>query len=663
MLATRSILGVGRDESTACYRRMLRSHCETLWPSPNSTMTSISVLTMACALGAGQFVTPTDPRAEIPIHPTLQMIQPPPAAKVRSATDAAALLATLLADHEEWQRREYPQRALERGDDRFAARLTDHSLAAYERRRLDGARFLERARAIDVAGLNGEELEGDELDSLRLFIRVMEEGRDGERFRAFLMPFEGPWGPHTAISQLAEGVRFDDREAYLDYLTRLEQVPTMIAQYIELLRLGVAEGRTPPRVTIEDIPGGVDLLLEGGLGGLERPLERMPASVSAADRELITSRFHRESIPKVRAGLEAFGRFLRAEYVPACRESIAASALPEGAAFYDHCLKVQTTTDLSAREIHEIGLGEVARLRREMLATIRQSDFLTLRPAAATFDDAALFAAFIAYLRSDPRFYHTSEAELVREYRDICKRVDGWLPSYFRVLPRLPYGVKPMARFMAPTQTTAYYQPGDFRSGEPGWYVVNTYRLDMRPRYEMIALSLHEAVPGHHLQIALARELEHLPEFRRSMQINAYVEGWALYAERLGVEAGMYADPYDDFGRLLFEMWRACRLVIDTGIHAFGWTRDQAIAFLRDNTALSELNVQTEIDRYIGWPGQACGYKLGELRLTALRGEAEARLGAAFDVREFHEVVLGGGALPLDVLEARIQSWIARRGG
>lgn len=602
--------------------------------------------------------------AAIPTSPMTQPTSPPPTASstaVRpdphsdAAPAARAALDRLLADFEEWQRREYPQLALERGDDRFASRLTDHTLAAYERRRLAGAEFLARAEAID-----GAALVGDERDTLHLFIRTMQEGRDGARFRAFLMPFEGPWGPHSAIGQLAEGVRFDDGEAYLRYLDRLEQVPTMVEQYIELLRLGLAEGRTPPRVTVLDVPGAVDALLAGGLGALERPLERMPPSVSPADRERITTRFHQVSLPHVQAGLEALGRFLRSEYVPGCREAIAASALPGGAAFYDHCLKVQTTTDLSAREIHDIGLAEVARLRREMLETIRRSDFLETRPQAATLDDAALFAAFIAYLRSDPRFYHTSEEELVREYRDICKRVDGWLPSFFRVLPRLPYGVRPMARFMAPTQTTAYYQPGDFRSGEPGWYVVNTYRLDMRPRYEMIALSLHEAVPGHHLQIALAKELEHLPEFRRSMQINAYVEGWALYAERLGVEAGMYADPYDDFGRLLFEMWRSCRLVIDTGIHAFGWSRDQAIAFLRDNTALSELNVETEIDRYIGWPGQACGYKLGELRLTALRRDAEARLGTAFDLREFHEVVLGGGALPLDVLEARVRGWIER---
>ncbi|MHC4827996.1 MAG: DUF885 domain-containing protein, partial [Planctomycetota bacterium] len=266
--------------------------------------------------------------------------------------------------------------------------------------------------------------------------------------------------------------------------------------------------------------------------------------------------------------------------------------------------------------------------------------------------------AFLNYLRTDPRFYHTSAESLLAEYRDICKQVDPWLPRLFGRLPRLTYGVRAIPDYMAPTQTTAYYQSGDLRNAEPGWFYANTYALDQRPKYEMIPLTLHEAVPGHHFQVALARELEDLPEFRRDWGFNAFGEGWALYAERLGIEMGLYGDPYDDFGRLLYEMWRACRLVVDPGMHAIGWSRDEAIEFMMANTALSRLNITTEVDRYISWPGQACAYKIGELKIRELRQRAESRLGQSFDLRAFHDVVLGAGSIPLTILEKRVDYWI-----
>jgi prolyl oligopeptidase len=274
----------------------------------------------------------------------------------------------------------------------------------------------------------------------------------------------------------------------------------------------------------------------------------------------------------------------------------------------------------------------------------------------------ARFEAFVAYLRADPRFYAKTADELLARYRDVCKRIDAKLPALFGTLPRNPYGVQAVPRFMAPTQTTAYYMPGSLRAGNPGWFYANTHALDQRPLYEAIPLALHEAVPGHHLQITVAQELPAAREFRRDMHFTAFVEGWALYAERLGIEMGFFADdPYADFGRLLYEMWRATRLVVDTGIHAFGWPRQRAIDYMKANTALSELNIVREVDRYIDWPGQACGYKVGELRIRAMRARAEDALGAAFDVRAFHDAVLGAGALPLDVLDARIDAWIAAR--
>ena len=293
-----------------------------------------------------------------------------------------------------------------------------------------------------------------------------------------------------------------------------------------------------------------------------------------------------------------------------------------------------------------------------MMQVIARTDWSAADPARASMEEDARFAAFIQYLRTDPRFYCKSAEELLARYREVCKRIDPKLPALFKTLPRLTYGVREIPRFMAPAQTTAYYMPGSPQRGEPGYFYANTYALDQRPTYEFIPLSLHEAVPGHHFQIALAQELEGVSEFRKDLDSTAFTEGWALYAERLGIEMGFFGDPYDDFGRLLYEMWRATRLVVDTGIHEFGWSREQAIDFMRRNTALSEINIANEVDRYIGWPGQATGYKIGELEIRALRAKAEAALGKGFDIRGFHDAVLLDGPLPLDVLARNIDAWI-----
>jgi prolyl oligopeptidase len=297
-----------------------------------------------------------------------------------------------------------------------------------------------------------------------------------------------------------------------------------------------------------------------------------------------------------------------------------------------------------------------------MLSVIRRTDWFAADAARAKIADDALFDAFVGCLRTDPRFYAKGEEELLARYRDTCKRIDAKLPALFGTLPRNPYGVRAVPKFMAPTQTTAYYMPGSLRAGNPGWFYANTHALEQRPLYEMVPLSLHEAVPGHHLQISIAQELPDQPEFRRDMHFTAFVEGWALYAERLGIEMGFFEnDPYSDFGRLTYEMWRSTRLVVDTGIHAFGWSKERAMDFMKRNTALSELNIEREVDRYIDWPGQACGYKIGELRIRAMRAKAEGELGASFDVRAFHDAVLGAGAIPLDVLALRIDAWIVAR--
>ena len=514
--------------------------------------------------------------------------------------------------------------------------------------------YLHRLLSIDKAALPEKELVNYELFQLELQNSV-----DGYRFRRFLAPVSARGGPQQSIPQMGERVRFNDALDYENYIKRLKATPKWIDDTIEAMRIGVAEKRTPPKVAIEKVPEQFKSLLgPKGLDSLAEPFDRLPDSISPEQARALRARFELEALPAVRSALEKLEQFFVTDYLPNCRESIAAVDWPEGEEFYNFQLRVMTTTDMTAREIHELGLSEVARIRAEMMQVIRRSDFMKSHQGAEKLDDAALFKAFINFLRTDPRFYHTSERELIAGYRDICKQVDGQLPKFFKTLPRLPYGVNEIPSFMAPQQTTAYYQEGDIRNAQAGYFMANTYDLSQRPKYEMIPLAMHEAVPGHHLQIALAQEIEGLPEFRRDAWFTGFGEGWALYSERLGIEMGLYKDPYDDFGRLLYEMWRATRLVVDPGMHALGWSRQQAIQFMLDNTALSELNITTEVDRYIAWPGQAVAYKLGELKIREHRQRAEKELGAKFDIREFHDVVLGAGTIPLNVLERRVNAWI-----
>lgn len=573
-----------------------------------------------------------------------------------SAEDASARLHDLFRERHEWQMRQFPERAMARGDYSHADRITDNSLLAIEQRHRDTQDFLQRLHDIDRSSLSENDIINYELFELELSNAIA-----GHRYRTFLAPVSGRMGPQQSIPQMAERVRFQNVMDYENYLRRLEQTPAMVDDTIERMRLGLEEERTPPRVVLEGLPIQFHALLEGGgLSALEAPFSRFPASINERERAALRVRFQSHSMPMVRDALTRFGAFIADEYLPHCRESIDAANWPDGAAYYNHQLALMTTTDMTAQQIHELGLAEVARIRAEMMDVIRRSDFFTeLHRGKSWASDDAMFDAFIDYLRTDPRFYHETEEDLLAGYRAICKEVDGHMPRFFKTLPRLPYGVRPIPRFMAPTQTTAYYQQGDIRNGTAGFFYANTYRLDQRPKYEMIALAIHEAVPGHHHQIALAQEIEDIPEFRREAWFTAFGEGWALYSERLGIEMGLYADPYDDFGRLLYEMWRACRLVVDPGMHALGWSREQAIDFMKSNTALSELNIITEIDRYIAWPGQATAYKIGELKIRELRAMAEQTLGDKFDVREFHDVVLLAGAVPLTVLERRVGDWVA----
>ncbi len=568
-------------------------------------------------------------------------------------SDESKRLHELFEQRFEWELMQFPGKALARGDDRYADRIADESIEAIEMRHNMTADHFDRLTSIDRSRLDEQDLINYELFELTLRNAV-----DGHRFRTFLAPIGGRFGPQQSIPQMHERVPFNTIKDYRNYMTRLEQVPQQADAIIERMKLGIWEDRVPPKVTLLGVPGQFETLLAGGLEVLATPFDNMPETINDAQAKLLRHRFDTESYPAVIGAIQKLADYFNADYLPNCRETIAATDWPDGEAYYNHQIRVMTTSDLRAREIHQIGLREVARIRDEMLTVIKSSDFMTIHEGAAAMPDDELFAAFINYLRTDDRFYHETPKALLDGYRIICKRIDEWMPRLFKTLPRLAYGIKEIPSFMAPSQTTGYYSQGNLDNAEPGYFYANTYNLKQRPTYEMIPLALHEAVPGHHHQISLAQELHDVPEFRKEMYLSAFGEGWGLYSEHLGLEMGLYDDPYDNFGRLTYEMWRACRLVVDPGMHVLGWSRARAIQYMLDNSALTALNITTEVDRYIAWPGQAVSYKIGELKIRELRKRAEETLGEKFDLREFHDVVLGAGAVPLYVLERRVYAWL-----
>jgi uncharacterized protein (DUF885 family) len=416
------------------------------------------------------------------------------------------------------------------------------------------------------------------------------------------------------------------------------------------MRAGLREGQIPAVVTLEGVTESIkaQIVTEPRSSVFYKAFEALPEVITATAGEKLKAEGLAAIRDSIVQGYQALLRFVENEYLPAARQGIAAAELPNGKEYYQLCIRHFTSLELTPEEIHQTGLEEVRRIRGEMEDVIRQVGF------------KGDFKAFIQFLLSDPRFYAASADALLEKTALVLKRMDGELPRLFKTLPRLPYGIRPIPDFAAPGNTTAYYQPGAGDGSRAGYYYVNTYDLPSRPLYEIEALSLHEAVPGHHLQIALQQELD-LPNFRRFGGFTSFVEGWALYSERLGLETGFYSDPYSNFGRLSYEMWRACRLVVDTGMHALGWSRQQAIDFMAANTSSSMLNIVNEVDRYIAWPGQALAYKIGEIKIRALRKKAEQALGPRFDLRLFHDTLLTSGAVPLDVLEKLVDAWVESR--
>ncbi len=563
---------------------------------------------------------------------------------------------------EDWKRwmQEYPEAATSAGFPGQNRRWSDDSREGIDARIRHLRESLTKLKSISRDALPaGEQLNYD------LYRERLETTEEGLQYGDDPMPFHGVvplnmWMSMTQMGGIQQGMPatlatmpHQTVADYEDILARLETLPKNVEQNIEALQQGLKRGYSPPKFMLRDLPKQIAGLIPADAlaSPLLEPFNKFPAGFSEAEKSRLTERAKQLYSSGAMPAIQKLHDYIAQTYLPACRESIAATALPNGEAAYAFHVRWQTTTNLTPLQIHEIGLSEVKRIRAEMDKVIASTGF------KGSFHD------FTEFLRTDSRFFYDQPDDLVNGYRVVTKKIDPELAHLFGKLPRLPYGVCVIPDFKAPSQTTAYYQTGAPAAGRAGCYFVNTYNLRARPKWEMEALSLHESVPGHHLQISLAQEQEGQPEFRKHSGYSAFVEGWGLYSESLGEELGMYKDPYSKFGQLSFEMWRAVRLVVDTGMHSMGWTRQQAIDFFRENTGKTDQDITVEVDRYIVWPGQALAYKIGQMKIRELRTEAEKKLGAKFDVRKFHDAVLENGAVPLSVLEARMKRWTEEQAG
>lgn len=548
----------------------------------------------------------------------------------------------------EWLLKESPVFATLVGDLRYNDQLDDLSLEAVKRRQQHEAEALKRLETFDRSKLGAAgQLNYD------LYLDKLKTSVAGHRFPDELMPINQLGGIHQEGPSLVSAFPFRNTKEYDDYNSRLKKFPTALDQTIDLMKAGLEKNMTPAKITLREVGNQIraQIVKDPKQSPFYEPFKNFPETVPAADQQ----RLREAGAEAIQNGIvpsyQKLYDFWTQQYYPATRETIGYSELPNGKEWYKYRVKVYTTTDLTPQQIHDLGLKEVKRIREEMDQVIQSAGF------------KGSFAEFLEFLRKDPRFYYTKPEDLLTGYRDICKRIDAELPKLFGKLPQNTYGVREVPSYSAPSQTTAYYNEGNIKAGRPGWFYANTYKLETRPKWEMEALSIHEAVPGHHLQISIAQELENVPKFRNYGGYTAFVEGWGLYSESLGTEMGLYKDPYSKFGQLTYQMWRAVRLVVDTGMHEFGWDRQKAIDFFKSNSSKPEHDIIVEIDRYIVTPGQALAYKIGELKIKELRKYATDQLGKDFDIREFHDHVLGDGALPLSVLEKRIKQYVAQESG
>jgi len=552
--------------------------------------------------------------------------------------------------------KENPEFATLLGAEGMNDRVADRSAAATEHRKAVVKARLAELKRFDPKRLNTQDRISREvmLDGLDRDMRInamygaLPFGADNLDGWLIASPIQGiqDWWAYLAKATPTRNVK-----DYEDYLKRLSAIPGALALDTERMRAGMKSGWMPPRGAMTTVIAQIEVFATGApeLSPLYVPFKEFPLAVAEADRKRLSAQAAKTIAEKVQPAFAALRTFVEKEYIPATPEALGFSSRPAGMAGYQLAIEGYTTTSMTPKEIHELGLREVARIRAEMDKVREDTGF------------KGDFPEFLKFFREDRQFYYTNAEDMLRGYRDIAKRADAELPRFFAELPRLPYGVRPME--IHEGDNADHYARGSLDGTRAGFFEANVHFFQKHPKYDMESTLLHEAVPGHHLQIARAQELKGIPEFRRAGSYNAYQEGWALYAESLGYEMGFYKDPYQRFGALSNEALRACRLVIDTGVHAFGWTRDQSIKYLLDNSGVSETFAVAEIDRYIVWPGQALGYKVGELKIKALRAKASAALGDKFDLRRFHNAILDDGALPLTVLEARIDEWIRTEKG
>jgi len=549
----------------------------------------------------------------------------------------------------EWQSRmeRFPRFAESMGDKSNAAKLTDVSEQAQQKWLTTSKYFLNQLNDIRLLSLDSVEQINYQIFKQQLINRIAQL-----TYKDYQIPFLADSGFHTNIARLPVETEFKNIKDYENYLARLTLVPQFFQQHIDNMNAGLKRGFSMPKIVMLGFTEVIhqqikdDVSLSSFYTPFKQMSEQTANQISSQELTKLKSLAKSIIVQKVNPAYQKLASYFEKIYIPTTKLSLGAKDFPDGQAYYQHKIKQYTTGELSSEAIHKIGLAEVKRIRSEMDEIIRKLEF------EGSFKD------FLAFLRTSEQFYAKSADELIKEASFIAKKMDGQLPKFFTKLPRQPYTVEAVPASIAPKYTTGRYVSAPIESTRSGTYWVNTYALDKRPLYVLESLTLHEAVPGHHLQGALTQELENIPNFRRFSYISAFGEGWALYCEKLGIEAGFYKDPYSQFGRLSYEMWRAARLVIDTGIHAFGWSREKAVKLLEENSALSKHNIQTEIDRYISWPGQALSYKLGELKIIALRQKAEQELGSKFDIRLFHDAILANGSIPLDVLESQIDDFI-----
>lgn len=545
---------------------------------------------------------------------------------------------------EDWEYRlqQYPLFATFVGVHRYNNKLPDVSIETKKRELEQEKKFLTRLQSIDREALNA----ADQLN-YDIFEQVRKRQINEIEHQAYLIPIMSFLGFHTYFPQLPENMPLQTVEDYRDYISRLNGFHQYSRQHIKVMSTGLNEGYSLPQVVAKDIPALVEpnIVEDPTESVLYKPFEEFPERFTEYEKKQLREAGSAAIDTSVIPGFEAFHSFLTDTYIPEARETIAATDMPNGQEYYEHKVRHHTTLDRSPEEIHTTGKQEVKRIRKQMMEIVEQEGY----------ED---FDSFVEFLRNDDQFYADSEEELLKETSYILKRLDGQLPKFFTTLPRMPYGIKEIPDYQASQATAAYYQPPAGDGTRAGFFFINTHDLSSRPLLDMEALALHEAVPGHHLQLALQQELENMPEFRQYARFTAYTEGWALYSEYLGQEMGIYDDPYSRFGRLSQEIKRALRLVVDTGMHAMGWSRQQAIDYMLENLAISETEIINQVDRYISWPGQALAYKTGELKIRSLRQRAEEALGDQFDLRQFHDVILLNGGLPLRVLENEVERYL-----